>query len=69
MERTSLQAATDPLTGLLNRRTLENRVYELLQRAESFASPTLEELLKVADLNLFRAKREGRNTVRCIQIN
>ena len=26
-----------PLTGLLNRRTLENRVYELLQRAESFA--------------------------------
>jgi diguanylate cyclase (GGDEF)-like protein len=37
MERTSLQAATDPLTGLLNRRTLENRVYELLQRGESFA--------------------------------
>jgi len=37
MERTSLQAATDPLTGLLNRRTLEDRVYELLQRGESFA--------------------------------
>lgn len=37
MQRTSLQAATDSLTGLLNRRTLENRAYELLQRGEPFA--------------------------------
>jgi Diguanylate cyclase, GGDEF domain len=37
MQQCRLQVATDPLTGLLNRRTLENRVDELLQRGEAFA--------------------------------
>lgn len=37
MERTHLQAATDSLTGLLNRRSLESRAYEMLQRREPFA--------------------------------
>jgi diguanylate cyclase (GGDEF)-like protein len=47
MQRTSLQAATDSLTGLLNRRTLENRAYELLQRGEPFA-------LAMGDLDHFK---------------
>jgi len=47
MERTNLQAATDSLTGLLNRRALENRAYELLQRGEPFA-------LAMADLDYFK---------------
>jgi diguanylate cyclase (GGDEF)-like protein len=37
MEQTHLQAATDPLTGLLNRRTIENRAHELLRRRIPFA--------------------------------
>jgi len=51
MQRTSLQAATDPLTGLLNRRTLENRAYELLQRGEAFA-------LAMGDLDHFKLLNE-----------
>jgi diguanylate cyclase (GGDEF)-like protein len=47
MQRTSLQAATDSLTGLLNRRTLETRAYELLQRGEPFA-------LAMGDLDHFK---------------
>ena len=47
MQRTSLQAATDSLTGLLNRRTLENRAYELLQRGEPLA-------LAMGDLDHFK---------------
>lgn len=47
MQRTSLQAATDSLTGLLNRRALENRAYELLQRGEPFA-------LAMGDLDHFK---------------
>jgi diguanylate cyclase (GGDEF)-like protein len=34
MERTSLQAATDPLTGLINRRTLEKSAHQLLLSGE-----------------------------------
>jgi diguanylate cyclase (GGDEF)-like protein len=37
MEQTHLQAATDPLTGLLNRRSLENKVHELLRGNRPFA--------------------------------
>jgi diguanylate cyclase (GGDEF)-like protein len=37
MEQTHLQAATDPLTGLLNRRSLENKVHELLRGHRPFA--------------------------------
>jgi diguanylate cyclase (GGDEF)-like protein len=35
--QTHLQAATDPLTGLLNRRAFENQAQELLRRGSSFA--------------------------------
>jgi diguanylate cyclase (GGDEF)-like protein len=37
MEQTYLQAATDPLTGLLNRRSLENKIHELLRGQQQFA--------------------------------
>jgi diguanylate cyclase (GGDEF)-like protein len=37
MERTSLQAATDPLTGLMNRRTLEGRVAAIERAGDGFA--------------------------------
>jgi diguanylate cyclase (GGDEF)-like protein len=47
MEATSLQAATDPLTGLLNRRSFENRVQELLHRQRPFA-------LAMGDLDHFK---------------
>jgi diguanylate cyclase (GGDEF)-like protein len=47
MEATHLQAATDPLTGLLNRRSFENRVQELLRRRTSFS-------LAMGDLDRFK---------------
>lgn len=47
MEATQLQAATDPLTGLLNRRSFENHVQDLLRRGESFA-------FAMADLDHFK---------------
>lgn len=37
MEQTHLQAATDPLTGLLNRRSLENKLHDLMHSGRSFA--------------------------------
>lgn len=37
MEQTHLQAATDPLTGLLNRRSLENQTRDLLRGGQRFA--------------------------------
>jgi diguanylate cyclase (GGDEF)-like protein len=37
MEQTHLQAATDPLTGLLNRRSLENQTRDLLRGGDRFA--------------------------------
>jgi diguanylate cyclase (GGDEF)-like protein len=37
MEQTHLQAATDPLTGLLNRRSLENKLHDLLRSGHPFA--------------------------------
>ena len=37
MEATHLQAATDPLTGLLNRRSFENRAHDLIRTATPFA--------------------------------
>jgi diguanylate cyclase (GGDEF)-like protein len=46
-ERTELQAATDALTGLMNRRTLENRLQALLATRQPFA-------LALADLDHFK---------------
>ena len=37
MEQSHLQAATDPLTGLLNRRSLENQTHELVRTKQQFA--------------------------------
>ena len=48
MEQTSLQAATDPLTGLLNRRTVEDRAHELFRQRVPFA-------LSIGDLDHFKA--------------
>jgi diguanylate cyclase (GGDEF)-like protein len=47
MFATSLQAATDPLTGLLNRRAFENRLHALFRRGTSFA-------LAMGDLDRFK---------------
>lgn len=47
MERSQLQAATDPLTGLLNRRTLEERARDLVGGPEPFA-------VVMADLDHFK---------------
>lgn len=47
MEKTHLQAATDPLTGLLNRRSLENQVHDLLRGPVPFA-------LAMGDLDHFK---------------
>lgn len=48
MAKTHLQAATDPLTGLLNRRSLENQAHDLLRRGIPFA-------VAMADLDHFKA--------------
>jgi diguanylate cyclase (GGDEF)-like protein len=48
MSQSQLQANTDPLTGLLNRRSLENEVRILVQEFQSFA-------LIIADLDHFKA--------------
>ena len=47
MERTHLQAATDPLTGLLNRRSLENQAADLFRGHTTFA-------LAMGDLDHFK---------------
>jgi diguanylate cyclase (GGDEF)-like protein len=47
MEATHLQAATDPLTGLLNRRSFENHAHELIRGAVPFA-------LAMGDLDRFK---------------
>jgi diguanylate cyclase (GGDEF)-like protein len=47
MEATHLQAATDPLTGLQNRRSFENNLHDLLRRGRPFA-------LAMADLDHFK---------------
>jgi diguanylate cyclase (GGDEF)-like protein len=47
MEQTSLQASTDPLTGLLNRRSLENATQPLLDQGRQFA-------LAMGDLDHFK---------------
>lgn len=51
MTQTHLQAATDPLTGLLNRRSFENRVHELLrgQKPFSVAMGDLDHFKKLND--------------------
>jgi diguanylate cyclase (GGDEF)-like protein/PAS domain S-box-containing protein len=46
-ERTQLQASTDSLTGLINRRTLEQQLRDLVRREELFA-------LIIADLDRFK---------------
>ncbi|HET7490093.1 MAG TPA: GGDEF domain-containing protein [Acidimicrobiales bacterium] len=48
MAATHLQAATDPLTGLLNRRSFENQAQELLRKDLPFA-------LAMGDLDHFKA--------------
>jgi diguanylate cyclase (GGDEF)-like protein len=47
MAQSQLQANTDPLTGLLNRRSMENEVRTLLQHGESLA-------VVIADLDHFK---------------
>jgi diguanylate cyclase (GGDEF)-like protein len=47
MSATTLQAATDPLTGLLNRRSLENKAHDLTRRGVPFA-------LAMGDLDHFK---------------
>jgi len=47
MEAIQLQAATDPLTGLLNRRSFENRANDLIRRRQTFA-------LAMGDLDHFK---------------
>ena len=47
MEQTHLQAATDPLTGLLNRRSVENELRALMARREQF-------ILAMGDLDHFK---------------
>jgi diguanylate cyclase (GGDEF)-like protein len=47
MEQTHLQAATDPLTGLLNRRSVENQAQALIRQAAPFA-------LAMGDLDNFK---------------
>ena len=52
MHRTSLQAATDPLTGLANRRTLEETVRSLFERGDDFS-------LAIADLDNFKLMNDA----------
>jgi diguanylate cyclase (GGDEF)-like protein len=47
MAQSQLQASTDPLTGLLNRRSLENEVRQLIQHGERLA-------VVIADLDHFK---------------
>ena len=47
MSATTLQAATDPLTGLLNRRAFENKAHSLLRQHRQFA-------LAMGDLDHFK---------------
>jgi len=47
LSRTEMQAQVDPLTGLANRRTLENRARELMERADPF-------VVAFADLDHFK---------------
>ncbi|NQV06748.1 GGDEF domain-containing protein [bacterium] len=47
MSATTIQAATDPLTGLLNRRSFEDQTHELLLRGVSFS-------LAMVDLDHFK---------------
>lgn len=52
LETSRAEAATDPLTGLPNRRTLEHRLEQLLERHVPF-------VLVVADLDNFKAINSG----------
>lgn len=52
MTATHLRAATDPLTGLLNRRSFENQTHELLRRGVPFA-------LAMGDLDHFKALNDA----------
>lgn len=46
-ERTQMQASTDSLTGLMNRRTLDDKVHELIAERQAFA-------VVLADLDRFK---------------
>jgi diguanylate cyclase (GGDEF)-like protein len=47
LQRSEIQAATDPLTGLLNRRSVEDRIYTLMREERPFA-------LAMCDLDSFK---------------
>jgi diguanylate cyclase (GGDEF)-like protein len=47
LQRSEIQAATDPLTGLLNRRSVEDRIYALMREDRPFA-------LAMCDLDNFK---------------
>jgi diguanylate cyclase (GGDEF)-like protein len=47
LQRSEIQAATDPLTGLLNRRSVEDRIYTLMREERPFA-------LVLCDLDNFK---------------
>jgi len=47
LQRSEIQAATDPLTGLLNRRSVEDRIYSLMREERPFA-------VVMADLDNFK---------------
>jgi diguanylate cyclase (GGDEF)-like protein len=51
-EKTQLQASTDGLTGLSNRRTIESQVREILREGRSFA-------LVIADLDRFKSLNDS----------
>ena len=47
LQRSEIQASTDPLTGLLNRRSVEDRIYALMREERAFA-------LAMCDLDNFK---------------
>ncbi len=74
LEKSEVQAHSDPLTGLWNRRSLENRVRDLQREGLPYALVygdldhfknlnDTHEVVAVADKALFAAKAAGRNRV------
>jgi diguanylate cyclase (GGDEF)-like protein len=63
LDRTQLQATTDPLTGLLNRRSLENRVTELAEECTTY-SVALFDLDNFKQLNDTHGHATGDQAIR-----